>query len=49
MFGLWMLKLSKKEITTETQQSFDKISKMLARLGKNYHEMMDQMEKNLGV
>ena len=49
MFGLWMLKLSKKEITSETQQSFDKISKMLARLGKNYHEMMDQMEKNLGL
>jgi hypothetical protein len=40
MFGLWMLKLSKKEITAETQKSFDKISKMLARLGKNYHQMM---------
>lgn len=42
MFGLWMLKLGKKEITMETKQSFDRISKLLAQLGKNYHEMMNQ-------
>ncbi len=49
MYGLWMLKLGKKEISTETQQSFDKISKMLARLAKNYHEMMDQVGEELGI
>ena len=42
-------KEAKKEVSAATQQSFDRISKLLARLGKNYHEMMDQMEKNLGV
>ena len=42
MYGLWMLKLGRKKISKETQQSFDKISKMLARLAKNYHEMMRQ-------
>ncbi len=42
MFGLWMLRLGKKEISTETKQSFDRITKLLARLGKNYHEMMSQ-------
>lgn len=40
MFGLWMLKLRQKEISAETQKSFDRITKLLARLGKNYHEMM---------
>lgn len=40
IFGLWMLKVSKKEISPSTQQSFERISKMLAQLGKNYHEMM---------
>lgn len=49
MYGLWMLKLGKKEISTETQQSFDKISKMLARLAKNYHEMMNQVGEELGI
>ena len=40
MFGLWMLKLSKKNISSQTQQSFERITKLLSRLGKNYHEMM---------
>lgn len=40
MFGLWMLKLRQKEISAETQKSFNRITKLLARLGKNYHEMM---------
>ena len=40
LFGLWMLKIGKKEVSAATQQSFDRISKLLARLGKNYHEMM---------
>ena len=42
MFSLWILKLEKKEISQETQKSFQRISKMLTRLGKNYHEMMKQ-------
>ena len=42
MFGLWMLKLSKKNISSQTQQSFERITKLLSRLGKNYHEMMNQ-------
>ena len=42
MYGLWILKLGKKEISAQTQQSFDRITKMLSRLGKNYHEMMNQ-------
>ena len=42
MFGLWILKLGKKEISSQTQQSFDRITKMLARLGKNYHEIMNK-------
>ena len=42
MYGLWILKLGKKEISPQTQQSFDRITKMLSRLGKNYHEMMNQ-------
>ena len=41
MFGLWMLKLSKKNISSQTQQSFERITKLLSRLGKNYHEMMN--------
>lgn len=49
MYGLWMLKLGKKEISNETQQSFDKISKMLARLTKNYHDMMNQVGSELGI
>lgn len=49
MFGLWMLKLGKKEITAETQKSFERISKMLSSLAKNYHEMMDQVGKDLGI
>ena len=49
LFGLWTLKLGKKEISAETQQSFDRISKMMARLGKNYHEMMNQVNTQLGV
>ena len=40
MFGLWMLKISKKEISIDTQKSFDRISKLLSTLAKNYHEMM---------
>tara|TARA_Y100000589_G_C26977989_1_gene557385 strand:- start:333 stop:857 length:525 start_codon:yes stop_codon:yes gene_type:complete len=40
MFGLWMLKVSQKEVSQETQKSFNRITKLLARLGKNYHEMM---------
>ena len=42
IFGLWILKIAKKEISAETQKSFDRITKMLSRLGKNYHEMMSQ-------
>ena len=49
MYGLWMLKLGKKEISVDTQNSFEKISKMLAKLAKNYHEMMGQIGKDLGV
>lgn len=40
MFGLWILKLGKKDISAETQKSFERITKLLSRLGKNYHEMM---------
>lgn len=41
LFGLWMLKIERKEISAETEKSFQRISRVMARLGKNYHEMMD--------
>lgn len=49
MYGLWMLKLARKEVGAETQQSLGKITKLLAQLAKNYHEMMNQIGSDLGV
>lgn len=40
LFGLWLLKLGKKEISMETTKSFNRISLMMSRLAKNYHEIM---------
>ena len=49
LYGMWMLKISKKEISTQTQQSIDKISKFMVQLAQNYHKMMDHVGSELGI
>lgn len=49
LFGVWMLKLSKKEIGAATQHSIGKITKLLSQLAINYHTMMNQIDTDLGV
>lgn len=44
LYGLWLLKIGKKEISAETLQSFDRITKLMSRLAKNYHEIMKSTE-----
>lgn len=49
LYGLWLLKISRKEIGEATQQSMNKISQVMGRLAYNYHEMMNQIGSDLGV
>jgi len=41
LYGMWMLKISKKEISAQTQQSIDKIGKFMVQLAQNYHTKMN--------
>lgn len=49
LFGVWLLKISKKEIGQATQHSINKITKLLSQLGTNYHSMMNQIVTDLDV
>lgn len=49
LYGMWMLKISKKEISSQTQQSIEKISKFMVQLAQNYHKMMNQIGSDLDV
>ncbi len=40
LYGLWMLRLQKKEISAETSAALNKISKLISYLTRNYHTMM---------
>tara|TARA_B100000795_G_scaffold269687_1_gene259942 strand:+ start:7432 stop:7956 length:525 start_codon:yes stop_codon:yes gene_type:complete len=41
LYGMWMLKISKKEISSQTQHSIDKIGKFMVQLAQNYHKKMN--------
>jgi|TARA_B110000261_G_C12962637_1_gene309213 hypothetical protein len=41
LYGMWMLKISKKEISSQTQHSIDKIGKLMVQLAQNYHKKMN--------
>jgi len=38
LYGLWMMRLKKKEITTQTEEAFKYISSFIANLTHKYHE-----------
>ncbi len=40
LYGLWMLRLQKKEVSSETSAALNKISKLISYLTRNYHTMM---------
>lgn len=44
LYGMWMLKVAKKQISSQTEQSIDKISKFMVQLAQNYHKTMNQVE-----
>lgn len=44
LYGMWMLKVAKKQISSQTEQSIDKISKFMVQLAQNYHKAMNQVE-----
>ena len=44
LYGMWMLKVARKQISSQTEQSIDKISKFMVQLAQNYHKAMNQVE-----
>ena len=44
LYGMWMLKVAKKQISSQTEQSIDNISKFMVQLAQNYHKAMNQVE-----
>ena len=44
LYGIWMLKVAKKKISQQTEQSIEKISKFMVQLAQNYHKAMNQVE-----
>ena len=45
LFGIWMLKLQKKEISKQTLSAINSISKLLAMLSLKYKENEDKLKK----